>query len=622
MCGIAFSYSEDLTGEEHRVKIGRALSAMEHRGPDDEGVWQGRDVSIGHRRLSIIDQAGSLQPMQSPDGRFILSYNGEIYNYKELRPLLEGRWKFQTKGDTEVLLAGLITQGISFIDRMEGMWGFALWDNQEKKLLLCRDRMGKKPLYYQAAGSALLCASELPALSRLAVGAWEEDLDSTADFLRHGYYLPGTTAYQGVHEVLPGHLLHWSPGASCREDSYWSLQIRSFAGSREDAAAELRSTFIRAVERRMVADVEVGAFLSGGVDSSLVVSIMATELGVHPKTFTIGFNERSYDEREFAEQIAVQQNTDHYVKVLDSWDREYLTGLILNNIGQPFSDSSLLPTAMVSQLAASKVKVALSGDGGDELFSGYQRYQARSILRWYTRLPKSLRLGAEKIIRAIPEPMAHHSHSFIKKAHLFQDILNRIKEETPYFAPVLYARNDYNALFPELLGRGHKPPNIPEECNLDDIQRMMFADALIYLPQDILVKVDRASMGNSLESRAPFLDRDVVELAFSLPRSWHRSGVTGKKMLRRSFSDILPDAIWNRRKQGFGVPIHDWFRNELGKELEQLLIQKQTPLNVPQVLQLLQQHRQGLRDHGYRLWCLYIYLLWKNRRKDAVSECN
>ncbi|CAK8723837.1 asparagine synthase (glutamine-hydrolyzing) [Candidatus Electrothrix aarhusensis] len=610
MCGIAFSYSENLSGEEHRVNMGRALSAMQHRGPDDKGVWQGRAVSIGHRRLSIIDQAGSLQPMQSPDGRFVLSYNGEIYNYKELRPLLEGKWQFQTKGDTEVLFAGLITQGTSFLDKMEGMWAFALWDNQEKKLLLCRDRMGKKPLYYQAAGSTLLCASELPALSRLAVEAWEEDLDSTADFLRHGYYLPGTTAYQGVHEVLPGHFLYWSPGASCREESYWSLQIRSFAGSREDAAAELRSTFIRAVERRMVADVEVGAFLSGGVDSSLVVSIMAAELGVHPKTFTIGFNERSYDEREFAEQIAIRQSTDHYVKVLDSWDREYLTGLILNNIGQPFSDSSLLPTAMVSQLAASKVKVALSGDGGDELFSGYQRYQARSILRWYTRLPKSLRLGAEKIIRAIPEPMAHHSHSFIKKAHLFQDIVNRIEEETPYFAPVLYARNDYNALFPELQGRGHTPPNISEECTLDDIQRMMFADALIYLPQDILVKVDRASMGNSLESRAPFLDRDVVELAFSLPRSWHRSGTAGKKMLRRSFSDILPDNIWNRRKQGFGVPIHNWFRNELGNELEQLLGQKQTLLNVPQVLQLLQQHRQGLRDHGYRLWCLYIYLLW------------
>ena len=614
MCGIALLYNEDLTGEEHRSRMSRALRAMQHRGPDDEGIWQGTGISIGHRRLSIIDQAGSLQPMQSPDGRFLLSFNGEIYNYKELRSALEDRWRFHTQGDTEVLLSGLILRGISFIDKMEGMWAFALWDNLEKRLLLCRDRMGKKPLYYRAESASLLCASELPVLSNLTTRTWEEDLDSTADFLRHGYYLPGTTAYQGVHEVLPGHLLRWSPGASCHEEAYWQLQMRSYPGTQADAAAELRSTLIRAVERRMVADVEVGAFLSGGVDSSLVVSIMAVELGVHPKTFTIGFHERSYDEREFAEQIARRQNTDHYVQVLESWDRDYLTDLILNNIGQPFSDSSLLPTAMVSRLAASKVKVALSGDGGDELFSGYQRYQARSILRWYTRLPKALRTGVEKFIRAVPEPMAHHSRSLIKKAHLFQDILNRIKEETPYFAPVLYARDEYNTLFPDLQGKGHTPPDIPEECTPDDIQRMMFADALIYLPQDILVKVDRASMGNSLESRAPFLDRDVVELAFSLPRRWHRSGILGKKMLRQAFSDILPAAIWNRRKQGFGVPIHDWFRHELGDELGQLLTRKQTALNGSRVLQLLQEHSQGLRDHGYRLWCLYIYLLWQKSR--------
>ncbi len=616
MCGIVLLYNENLVNQEHQVKTRNALTALQHRGPDDEGIWRDNGISIGHRRLSIIDQAGSRQPMIDPSGRYIITYNGEIYNYKELRPALESKWHFQTKGDTEVLLAGLLTEGTAFIDKLEGMWAFALWDNQEKKLLLCRDRMGKKPLYYQASGSSFSCASELPALNQLAVKAWTEDLDSSADFFRHGYYLPGTTAYQEVREVLPGHTLRWSPGSSRKEESYWSLQLRSFKGSRDDAAAELREKLITAVKRRMVADVEVGAFLSGGVDSSLVVSIMAEVLGVHPKTFTIGFHERSYNERKFAEQIAVKQATDHHVKILESWDQDHLTRLILNNIGQPFSDSSLLPTSMVSQLAASKVKVALSGDGGDELFSGYQRYQARSILRWYTRLPKALRSGAEKIIRSIPEPMAHHSHSLIKKAHLFQDIINRIEDETPYFAPVLYARKDYNSLFPELGDRGHQPPDIPEECNADDIQRMMFADALIYLPQDILVKVDRASMGCSLETRAPFLDRDVVEFAFSLPRSWHRSGTAGKKMLRRAFTDILPDNIWNRRKQGFGVPIHDWFRNDLGNQFEELLAEDDGVLNKTGVLQLLHQHRRGVRDHGYRLWSMYIYLLWKMRNEN------
>ncbi len=589
-----------------------ALQAMQHRGPDDHGLWQGQGVSSGHRRLSIIDQAGSIQPMLSPDGRYILSFNGEIYNYQELRPDLQTHWQFHTHGDTEVLLAGLIRFGTAFIDRMEGMWAFALWDKQEQRLLLCRDRMGKKPLYYQTSGSFLACASELPALKRLAQQSWAEDLAASADFFRHGYYLPGSTAYQNVCELLPGHVIEWAPGKNCVEQPYWSLQIRTFQGSKEDAVAELRSKLIRAVKRRMVADVEVGAFLSGGVDSSLVVAIMCAELGVHPKTFTIGFQERSYDEREFAEQIAKQRGTDHHVRVLESWDRAQLTSLILHNVGQPFADSSLLPTFMVSQLAASKVKVALSGDGGDELFSGYQRYQARAILRWYLHLPKTLRRSAEKLIRSLPEPMAHHSRSIIKKAHLLQDIINRIEDETPYFAPVLYPHEQYASLFPSLIGQGKALPNLPRQENSDDIQQMMYADALIYLPQDILVKVDRASMGCSLETRAPFLDRDVVELAFSLPRHWHRSGFSGKKMLRQAFSDLLPANIWNRRKQGFGVPIHDWFRKELGQEFEELLAKDSGPINPAEALNLLRQHRQGERDHGYRLWSLYIYLLWKS----------
>ena len=612
MCGIGLLYSKKTVRAEQQEQMRAALSSMAHRGPDDEGIWQDQDIIIGQRRLSIIDLAASRQPMLDPSGRFVLSYNGEIYNYQQLRTALASRWNFQTSGDTEVLLAGLIVEGDSFIDKIEGMWSFAFWDNLEQQLLLCRDRMGKKPLYYQADATSFSCASELPGLRKLSAEAWTEDPDSSADFFRHGYYLPGTTAYRKVREVLPGHILHWSHGTEVRQESYWSLQITSYTGSRDEAAADLRSRMITAVKRRMVADVEVGAFLSGGVDSSLVVSIMTGELQVQPKTFTIGFHERSYDEREFAEQIAESCGTDHHVKVLENWDRDQLTGLILNNVGQPFADSSLLPTSMVSQLAADKVKVALSGDGGDELFSGYQRYQARSILRWYTRLPKTVRKGVEQVIRAIPEPMAHHSRSIIKKAHLFQDIINRIEDETPYYAPVLYPHVQYDRLFPALAGHGQQLPNIPQECTLDDIQRMMFADALIYLPQDILVKVDRAAMGCSLETRAPFLDRDVVELAFSLPRSWHRSGMAGKKMLRRAFNDMLPDTIWNRRKQGFGVPIHDWFRKDLGNEFEDLLADDPGPLHRGEVLQLLQQHRQGSRDHGYRLWSMYIYLLWKS----------
>jgi len=613
MCGIGFLHAPGKEPDALWQQMKNCLDAMRHRGPDDDAIWQNDCTLLGHRRLSIIDLAASRQPMADISKRYILSYNGEIYNYRELRAALKNKYPFSTEGDTEVLLAGLIHYGVNFLERMEGMWAFAFWDNREQNLLLCRDRMGKKPLYFQRTYDGFICASELPALACLRNQAWEEDLDSTADYLRHGYYLPGSTAYKQVKEVLPGHVLRWSPGNEIIQDAYWSLPVEPFSGNREQACKKLRNNLIKAVERRLVADVEVGAFLSGGVDSSLIVSILTKELGISPKTFTIGFQERSYDERQYAQQVAEYCGTDHYVEVLESWDRHRLTALIFQNIGQPFADSSLLPTSLVSGVAASHVKVALSGDGGDELFSGYQRYQARAILRWYTRLPQPLRVGIAKVLRLLPEPMVHHSRSVLKKAHLFQDIVDRLEYETPYVAPVLYSKKIFNALVPDLVARGQQPPHLPEVCDMDDIQRMMTADALVYLPQDILLKVDRASMSCSLETRAPFLDRRVVELAFSLPRPWHRSGMKGKRMLHDSFQDILPEVIWKRRKQGFGVPIHNWFREGLGEELKELLAAVNSAVNRETVLELIQQHQQKQRDHGYRLWSIYIYLLWKEK---------
>ena len=615
MCGIAFLYHTQLAKEQLAGRMGAGMEALAHRGPDDHGMWLKGHAVIGHRRLSIIDLSASCQPMTDSTGRYVLSYNGEIYNYKELRALLEGQWRFQTRGDTEVLLAGLVLHGLSFVEKIEGMWAFAFWDHQEQSLLLCRDRMGKKPLYYQAEKKKFLCASELPALACLTnkKNPWQEDPDSTADFLRYGYYLPGTTAYMNVREVLPGHCLCWSPGKEIQQKAYWSLVAGQYPGSREHACETLRHCLTEAVKCRLVADVEVGAFLSGGVDSSLVVSILSGKLGIRPKTFTIGFQERSYDERQYAQLVAEHNDTEHHVAVLEGWDRHRLIDLVFHNIGQPFADSSLLPTALVSEVAAGHVKVALSGDGGDELFSGYQRYQARAILRWYTRLPRCFRKRIGRGIRGLPEPVVHHSRSILKKAHLFQDIIDRLEYETPYVAPVLYSEKMFRSLLPDLAGQGHRPPGLPEQCSVDDIARMMTADALVYLPQDILLKVDRASMASSLETRAPFLDRRVVELAFSLPRTWHRSGMRGKRMLYDSFHDMLPETIWKRRKQGFGVPIHAWFREEPGRELEELLNTVDSPINPTTVCQLLHQHRAGQRDHGYRLWSIYIYLLWRQK---------
>ncbi len=612
MCGILFIHNREIEQPVLRERLQRALAMLAHRGPDESGTWFGNPVGVGHTRLSILDLLASRQPMTDPGERYVLTYNGEIYNYQALRRELENKWSFTTQGDTEVLLAGLITRGESFLQSLEGMWAFALWDRRTETLLLARDRMGKKPLFYNLSGERMTCASELPALATLEDCRWQEDLDSTADYLRYGYYLPGTTAYQNVREVLPGHVLRWRPGTEPQQQAYWSLDIGGFQGSKQQAQEALRERLINAVSARMVADVEVGAFLSGGIDSSLVVGILCRELGIKPKTFTIGFSEDSYDERQFARRIADFYATEHYEEVLAECDSDNLKVLILKHIGQPFADSSLLPTSLLARMTSRHVKVALSGDGADELFSGYQRYQGRALLRWYFRMPKFMQRRIERSIEALPEPMVHHSRSLLKKAHLFYDLIKRQESEMPYIAPVNYARHVFARLAPSISERGHSPPLIPAAAKADSILEMMAADAAVYLPQDILVKVDRATMASSLEARAPFLDTKVVELAFSLPRTWHRRGYSGKHMLRESFGELLPAATWKRRKQGFGVPIDKWFRSKLGDELRELLRrQKDHPFDTSEVLFMLDDHCLGQRDRGYRLWNIYVYLFWK-----------
>lgn len=611
MCGLAFLFASSVEPQERGERMNQALNRLAHRGPDEAGILHGDGFTFGHRRLSIIDLAASHQPMVDSTKRFTFCFNGEIYNYRELRQALISRWTFSTGGDTEVLLAGLSLEGPVFLERLEGMWAFALWDAQQRRLWLSRDRLGKKPLYYRLLPDGIACASELPALRMLDAEPWTEDFDSTADYLRYGYPLPGFTAYREVREVLPGHVLDWGPGAEVRQEPHWRLQLRTFPGDPARARAQLREALIKAVERRLVADVEVGAFLSGGVDSSLIAGIVRRELGQPLKTFTIGFQERAFDERAYARVAAEAFGTEHYEEVLQGWDETELERLIGQHVGQPFADASLLPTTLVSRVATRRVKVALSGDGGDELFSGYQRYQARTLLRWYTRLPERARGGVERLVRGLPEPMAHHSRSLVKKAHLFLDIAARQAAETPYFAPLMFGPEQLRMLAPDLVGHGHAPPNVPESTEPDDLQRMMAADALIYLPQDILVKVDRASMAQALEARAPFLDRAVVELAFSLPRPWHRRGWRGKRMLREAFGDLLPAVLWRRRKQGFGVPLHDWFRGVLGERLRGWLADDSGVLAAPVVQALLAEHGARRRDHGYRLWLIYVYLLWR-----------
>jgi len=619
VCGITFSYSSRYASQI-ASRTEQALSKMQHRGPDAYAKVTGPNWGIGHRRLSILDLGHSHQPMQSPDSNFVLSFNGEIYNFKTLRDELSPHWQFKTSGDTEVLLAGLIHYGPSFLRKLRGMWALALWNSVSGNLLLARDRIGKKPLYYTHSEQEFTCASELPALFTLTPKQSDEDLDSTADFFSYGFYMPGKTAYSNISEILPGHYATWNPSTGFVQQPYWELKVGPYYDSHSNAVDDLRSAMTTAVERRLVSDVEVGLLLSGGIDSSLIAAILTKDFERRPKSFTVGFGSHAYDERDDARRVAVTSNTNHYERVFPEFEPAQLDELVSRAVGQPFGDASLLPTSCAYALAGEHVKVVLSGDGADELFSGYQRYQARLLINYYLSVPKSLRVVVEKALSLFDEPHGHHSRSLLKKAKLFARYAQHARREHAYIAPDLLSRDTLSLIAPDLSDRGSNPAPLIEPRDTDDVMEMMSQDALIYLPQDILTKVDRASMTHSVESRCPFLDAEVVDLAFRLPRHWNRRRLMGKRMIRDSFSDYLPPETWKKRKQGFSVPLSEWFCGELGNKLLCLLSDhKDHNLSSSHIETMLEQHRAGITDNSMGLWAIYSYLKWKlNMKPEPV----
>jgi asparagine synthase (glutamine-hydrolysing) len=587
----------------------KALSLMVHRGPDDSGMVSGKNWAAGHQRLSIIDLADSHQPMQNPEKTHTLLYNGEIYNYQTLRKPLVKFWPFRTHGDTEVILGGILSEGLDFIRKMEGMWALALWDEKNGSLVLSRDRFGEKPLYYYCREDCFVCASELPSLLELLDRRPATDPVSITDYLRYGYYAPGRTVFSDIYEVLPGHIVEWTPGERPAVRPYWRLSFGTYKGTKKQALEETRELVVAAVKSRMVADVEIGAFLSGGIDSSLIVSILCRDLGLNPKTFCIGFEDKSYDERKYAAIVAARYKTDHYTDV-QSFKPEELNKLILDHIGQPFADASILPTSLISKLASAKVKVALSGDGGDELFSGYQKYHARMFMRIVSMFPEFMTGMLPKLLKYIPEPTTHHSRSNLRKAYMF--INNYLDNKIPAsrFPPTIINEAELTDLFPGQQHSSHIDfSNMPEHP--DDVMDLMYQDLMIYLPQDLLTKVDRATMTCSLESRAPFLDSRLVEFTMSLPRHWHRNIFSGKLLLREAFREYLPGETWTRNKQGFGVPLHIWFKGDLGDRLKSMLAEAgRTPINTTLVNHWLAAHVSGSRDYSLKLWAVYVLLLW------------
>ena len=650
MCGFVgfmggISPHGPLGGE---AMLTRMADTITYRGPDDAGYWCDEDhrVGLGHRRLAIVDLSlAGHQPMQSASGRYIIAFNGEIYNHLLLRQVLRATGQtpsWRGHSDTEMLLAGFDAWGIQgTVERAIGMFAFAVWDRQTRALTLARDRLGEKPLYYgwqgRDNGAVFLFGSELKALR--AHPAFENSINRGAMglHLRHNYIPAPYSIYEGISKLLPGSLLTVS--LQQREPqvrAYWSgAQVaesgvsNAFEGDVEQAVDELEALLKDAVRQQMMADVPLGAFLSGGVDSSTVVALMQAQSSRPVKTFTIGFNEEGYNEAVHAKAVARHLCTDHTELYVTAEQARAVIPLLPTLYDEPFSDSSQIPTYLVSGLARQHVTVSLSGDAGDELFCGYNRYQMTANLwRKLAAVPLPLRkLAARGLTSISPQswnrladalagllPSSARLANVGDKLHKGAGVLSSQSADALYLGLVSHWHDPASVVI-----GGHEPPtlltgNVPALSGLDDVQRMMALDMLTYLPDDILTKVDRAAMGVSLETRVPFLDHRVVEFAWSLPQSMKLRDGQSKWALRQVLYRHVPKALIERPKMGFGVPIDIWLRGPLREWAEDLLsetrLKREGFFNPAPIRRKWAEHLSGQRNWQYHLWDVLMFQAW------------
>lgn len=631
MCGIAgFLTTESQTLDRVSQTVTNMASTLEHRGPDDSGIWCDPEagIALGHRRLAVVGlgSAGA-QPMTSHSGRWVISYNGEIYNFRALRRELEQAGVvFHGTADTEVLVEAIDRWGLrEAVERTDGMFAFAAWDRSRQRLSLVRDRFGEKPLYYGWAGSTFLFGSELRALRVHPSFRAEPDSAALNAYVELGYVPTPHSVYAGISKLSPGSIYETDRSARASLTAWWDPSAvarrateRPFVGDASEAAATLHGLMRASVETRMVADVPVGALLSGGLDSSAVV-MLASEASSFPvKTFSVGFAQRRFDESPHARRVAETFGTDHTTMHVSDQDAMNLVPELARIWDEPFADSSQIPTYFVSALARRTVTVALTGDGGDELFGGYDRYH------YFDRL--SMILGLLK--RLPPRPM-RGLISGVSRAALAvgnEPIARRLDK-----AAGLVGVEESSALYRRLVttGSGFSANGQlePTEPAADDplagwndwpgsaVARAMGVDTVTYLPDDILVKVDRATMSRSLEGRLPFLSEAVFEFAWSLPDRLRWGGDGGKVVLRRMLAGHLPVELVERPKQGFGVPLGEWLRTGLRAWTDDLLgdpaIEEAAFVDVARVRRAWEAHLTGRADHASKLWPVLMFESWR-----------
>jgi asparagine synthase (glutamine-hydrolysing) len=617
------------------------IDAQAHRGPDAWGVWSDGRCALGHRRLSIIDlsEAGS-QPMSNARGDIRITFNGEIYNFQSLRRELESLGHgFRTRTDTEAIICAYEQWGIDCLARLRGMFAFGIWDRRRRRLFLARDRVGKKPLFYAQFGDHFLFASELQGLLADKRVPREVDPPAIDAYLSYGYVAAPRAAFKGIYKLPPAHYLTLDlkqTGFEKRIERYWALDYEPKLRIDEDEAREvLREKMTEAVRLRMISDVPLGAFLSGGVDSSVVVGLMAQLSGEKVKTFSIGFNESAYDETAHARRIAERWETDHHEFIVEP-DALSILPKLVRHYGEPYADSSAIPTFYVAQMTRRHVTVALNGDGGDESFAGYDRYLAnhmaermRSVpgaavaARALSRVipdsinPKSRMRRARRFLAVASQPMAERYPRWLKtfqddaKTRLYsEEFIGLLKGHGDVLPGAVAEIMKCGASSSLALCGGSTPPHLP----LHPIDAAMAVDVASYLPYDLLVKVDVASMANSLEARSPFLDHEAMEFAARLPVEIKFRGGRLKSLLKRAFADLLPPENVNRRKMGFGVPVGQWFRGPLRDLLRDALLSPRSLergyFRESEVSRLVAEHLERRADHSFQLWNLLMLELW------------
>jgi len=621
MCGIAGILS--LSDRAVRLEEVRAMcDAMVHRGPDDQGLYVGSGIGLGMRRLSIIDLHTGHQPVENEDGTVRVVFNGEIYNFESLRKSLQAQGhQFRTDTDTEVIVHLYERYEEACVERLRGMFVFALWDERRRKLMIARDRLGKKPLFYTIAKDRLIFGSELKALLQIPDVERRFDWSSVTHYLSTLCTPLDRSILEGVHKLPPAHVMTATPWRGIKIKQYWDLRFDPDYTKSEDYFVErLRDLLEESVKLRMISDVPLGAFLSGGVDSSSVVAMMARNSSRPVKTFSIGFKERDFNELDYAREVSQHFGTEHEELVVEPNVLEMIDDLAWY-LDEPFGDPSAIPTYMVSKLASGSVKVVLSGDGGDELFAGYDRYLVERRERRYRMLPAPIRKTAGLVGRIMPEGMK--GRNFLQ--HLGYDGVERYLD-----ANVLFKRPQLERLLKaEALStvRNFDPMRTRRQLMQAEkshwLSALQYADTKLYLPNDILTKVDRMSMAHSIEARVPLLDHKLVEFAATIPPELKLRGNTTKYIFKRAMEGIVPDQVLYRPKRGFAIPLSQWFRGRMNNFVRDLLLDctsRQRGIFNPEYIERLVVMNDRGRNLDFELWTLITFELWCRKFMDRQQS--